>query len=111
MLVKDIYVLTRRLPDTERFGLTSQVRRSAVSIAANVAEGAARKTESEFAQFLYIARGSLSELETELILAADLELLDPGKHILERIERLHALLNGLINAKRKQILMKRKTRT
>lgn len=61
-----IYVITERFPRTESFGLVSQIRRAAVSISANLAEGAARKSKREFLQFTYIARGSSSELDTLL---------------------------------------------
>lgn len=64
-----IYHLTKNFPKEEQFGLTSQIRRSAISIASNIAEGAARNSEKEFIQFLYVAMGSLSEIETQLLLA------------------------------------------
>ena len=71
-LVRKIYALTQTFPKEEMFGLTSQIRRAAVSIPSNIAEGAARTGTKEFAQFLNISRGSLSELETQLLIAADL---------------------------------------
>jgi four helix bundle protein len=64
-LVVLIYDITSKFPSDERFGLTSQMRRAAVSIPSNIAEGAARKGDKEFIQFLMIALGSLSELETQ----------------------------------------------
>ena len=67
-----IYNLTQKFPNSELYGLTSQLRRAAVSVPANIAEGAARQTKTEFKQFLFIARGSLSELATELHIAAKL---------------------------------------
>jgi four helix bundle protein len=63
-LVVKVYQITKLFPDTEKYGLTSQMRRAAVSIPSNIAEGAARKGDKEFIQFLYISIGSLSELET-----------------------------------------------
>ena len=71
-MVTLVYELTKQFPSDERFGLTSQIRRAAVSIPANIAEGAARQTDKEFHQFLSIAQGSSSELETELLIARNL---------------------------------------
>jgi len=71
-LVSDIYKLTREFPDSERFGLTSQIQRAAVSIPSNIAEGQGRLATKEFRQFLGIARGSLKELETQLLISIDL---------------------------------------
>jgi len=72
-LVLDIYLITRSFPKIEMYGLCSQLRRAAVSIPSNIAEGAARKNRKEFTQFLYIALGSITELETQLIIAANLK--------------------------------------
>ncbi len=74
-LTLDVYKSTKPFPREETFGLTSQMRRSAVSIGANIAEGACRNGDSDFARFLQMAAGSASELEYHLILAHDLELL------------------------------------
>jgi four helix bundle protein len=63
-LVSDIYKITESFPNKELYGLTNQIRRAAVSVPSNIAEGAARNSKKEFIQFLYIALGSLSELET-----------------------------------------------
>ena len=71
-LVKEIYRMTKAFPADERFGLVSQMRRAAVSIPSNIAEGQARKTTGEFVQFLSQAEGSLAELDTQLILAVEL---------------------------------------
>ena len=75
-LVEVIYRVTDRFPPAERYGLTAQLRRAAVSVPSNIAEGAARASSRELAQFLSIACGSLAELETQLELAARLRLLD-----------------------------------
>lgn len=68
-LVRQIYMLTNVFPDAEKFGLTSQMRRSAVSIPSNIAEGRQRSTRKDFVQFLRIAQGSVAELETQVIIA------------------------------------------
>jgi four helix bundle protein len=69
-LAKDLYQLTGNFPHHEKYGLTDQIRRSAVSIPSNIAEGQSRNSLKEFKQFLYIAMGSLGELETQLIIAS-----------------------------------------
>ena len=71
-LVKAIYLLTREFPSDERFGLISQMRRAAVSVASNIAEGQARHSTGEFIQFVSHAEGSVAELETQLLIAVDL---------------------------------------
>ncbi len=75
-----VYQATKNYPRDELYGLTSQTRRAAVSIAANIAEGCGRTTDVEFARFLDIAFGSASELEYHLILACDLQFLSTEKH-------------------------------
>ena len=77
--VTEIYCVTQLFPDTEKFGLTSQIRRASVSIAANISEGAARNSDKEFIQFLYISLGSSSEVETLLTISANLKFLDDQK--------------------------------
>ncbi len=75
-LVKQVYKITNTLPQSEVFGLQSQIRRCAVSIVSNIAEGSSRKTRKDYAQFLHIAYGSVSELETQLFLCRDLYNID-----------------------------------
>ena len=77
--VTEIYEITKNFPKGEMFGLTSQIRRAAISIPSNIAEGAARKNKLEFIQFLHIALGSYSELETQLIIAGNLKYLEYDK--------------------------------
>jgi four helix bundle protein len=76
--VQVVYLATRSFPADERFGLTSQLRRSAVSVPSNIAEGQGRGTPPEFARFLRVAHGSLRESETNLIIAKRLGFLDPA---------------------------------
>ena len=74
-IVMDVYKLTESFPEGEKYGLTSQMRRCAVSIPSNIAEGAARNTNKEFVNFLHIAQGSLAELETQLEISLRLKLI------------------------------------
>jgi four helix bundle protein len=102
-LVKYIYFTTAAFPKEELYGLTGQMRRAAVSIPSNIAEGAARNNEREFLQFLGIARGSLSELETQLLIAAEVGYINDVTPALEQVEKLFALLGGLINTIKRRI--------
>jgi four helix bundle protein len=79
-LVTEIYTATRLFPKEEVYGLTNQVRRAAVSIPSDIAEGAARQTSKEFMQFLYIALGSVAELETQLIIAENLHYIETKRY-------------------------------
>lgn len=76
ILAEKIYVKTRKFPPEERYGLTSQMRRAAVSVPSNIAEGSQRSTKKEFANFLLIAKGSLAELETQVRLSFKLSYLN-----------------------------------
>ncbi|MEM3422044.1 MAG: four helix bundle protein [Candidatus Hadarchaeum sp.] len=76
-LCLSVYQVTKDFPSEERYGLTSQIRRAAVSVPSNIAEGYGRKTTPEYIQFLYIAYGSICELETQILLAGDLGLIGP----------------------------------
>jgi len=97
-LVTDIYRLTKNFPKDEVYGLIAQMKRAAVSIPSNIAEGASRNSGKEFIQFLYIALGSASELETQIIISRNLSYIDDSeaKINLKQIESLKKMLNGLI---------------
>ncbi len=97
-LAKAIYKETSALPKAEVFGLSSQMRRAAVSIPSNIAEGHGRLTDGNMRVFLANARGSLYELETQVELAQDLTYLEPGiaKELIDRCREVGRMLNGLI---------------
>jgi len=90
-LVVDVYEATRSFPREEPYGLTSQLRRSAVSIPSNIAEGCGRNTDADFARLLDIAMGSASELEYQLLLSAQLQML--GSPIHQRLDLFDAIEN------------------
>ena len=98
-----LYRITAKFPTEERYGLTSQIRRSAVSIPSNIAEGYGRKTTVDYIRFLYISYSSICELETQIYLAGDLNLisiveLEPLKQAIAEIERmLKTLIKSLEN--------------
>jgi four helix bundle protein len=78
-LCLEIYKITKRFPNEERYGLASQIRRAAVSVPSNIAEGYGRKTTPEYIRFLYIAYGSICEMETQILLSGDLGYIETGK--------------------------------
>jgi four helix bundle protein len=94
--VTDVYRLSGSFPKEEACGLTSQLRRSAVSIPSNIAEGAARKTEREFVQFLHIALGSAAEAETQLLIAQRLQYAGDYEQLLAKVVVVKKLVFGLI---------------
>ena len=97
-LAQEVYACTQGLPKEEIYGLTSQIRRAAVSIPSNLAEGASRAGPKEFMQFLHIARGSASELETQLLLAERIGYASGGKELLAKLAGVKQLINGLIRS-------------
>ena len=101
-LTTELYKLTSRFPDTERYGLASQNRRATTSIAANVAEGWGRGSTGEYIQFLTVARGSLMELETHLIVAFNLHFLNSDEFhgVLGPVQDIGKMLNRLIGVLR-----------
>jgi four helix bundle protein len=96
-LVAKIYLVTALLPQDERFGLTSQLRRAAVSIPSALAEGHARSSTKEFVRYISIAMGSLAELETQLLICAKLELMseEPVHSLLSLCDEQRRILHGL----------------
>jgi len=98
-VVKDIYVLTKKFPKEELYGLTSQMRRSAVSIPSNIAEGFRRYHNKEYKQFLYIALGSCAELETQIIIAKELDYITETDktELIEKIKYICRMTVKLIN--------------
>jgi four helix bundle protein len=97
-LVTDVYAITKEFPRDELYGLASQIRRASVSIPSNIAEGAARQTKKEFQQFIYIALGSLAELETQLIIAVRLSYCEKKQAdvILLKLDEIRRMLSGLL---------------
>ena len=98
-LALDIYRYTRDFPKAETYGLTSQIRRAAISVPSNIAEGKGRYSQREFVQFLYHARGSLLEIKTQFEIAHDLGYVDSisFRRIEAKTDELGRILNGLIN--------------
>ena len=97
-VVKEIYLLTKCFPKIELYGLTSQIRRSVISIPSNIAEGFRRYHNKEYRQFLYISLGSCAEVETQIIIAQELGYINENERIkvLEKIDHLSRMISTLI---------------
>jgi four helix bundle protein len=94
-LASRIYATTERFPSVDCYGLSAQMRRSAVSVASNIAEGAARGSRLEYIRFISIARGSLSELETQICICTELRLIDEASGLEELAAEVGRMLTGL----------------
>ena len=99
ILTKEIYLNTNDFPQQEQFGLTQQIRKSAVSISSNIAEGCGRGTNPQLVQFLNIAQGSAFELESQLYLSLDLEYLSEKitKQLIDELSEIQKMIDGFIN--------------
>jgi four helix bundle protein len=106
-----VYEETRAFPKQEMYGLTSQLRRAAASVAANIVEGCGRRSDGEFTRFLQIARGSASELEYHILLARDLQLLTEAVYcnLDSKVVEVERMLTGLVKRVRPMLVQKRVT--
>jgi four helix bundle protein len=98
-LVKQVYLVTKDFPKEEIYGLTNQIRRAAVSVASNIAEGKGRYSKKEYTQFLHIALGSVAELETQIIIAKELSYIKNEtieKDLFEKMNHITRMLRSLI---------------
>jgi len=102
-LVEDVYKLMKQLPDNEKYGLISQIKRSSISIPSNIAEGAGRASTKEFIRYLDIATGSLSELETQLLLVQRLGFSNSDESLEAEINSIGKMLYGLKLSLKKKI--------
>ena len=102
-MVLQVYKATQTFPKTEVYGLTSQMRRAAVSIPANIAEGFTRYSIKDKLKFYNIAEGSLEELKYYLILSDDLDYIDSNAELMRAAEQVGRLLNGLIHSTRRRL--------
>jgi four helix bundle protein len=92
-LAMSVYAYTKRLPREELYGLISQMRRAAISVPSNIAEGSQRTSDAEFARFILIARGSLAEMETQLLLASQIFEIQADNQIFSDIDKLSRMLH------------------
>ena len=110
-LVESVYRITALFPDTERLGLTMQLRRAAVSVPSNIAEGAARRSRAEYLRFLSMSRGSLAEISTQLDIARRLGYVKQEPTVADLLDRTFARLNALIRSLESPPRAVRETRT
>lgn len=97
-LARSVYVVTADMPDTEMFGLTMQIRRAAVSVPSNIAEGHGRQSRADYLRFLRVARGSMAELSTQVELASQIGVLPCPDSLWEQLEEADRVLQGLIRS-------------
>lgn len=104
--VTDIYKVTSAFPKEELFGLTNQIRRASVSVPSNIAEGEARNSDKEFLRFLYIAMGSVQEIDTQLLITLNLKYISISDydHLTTLLEQIAKKLNGLIKSVKSRIV-------
>lgn len=98
--VRQIYQLTSRFPEDEKFGLSLQLRRAAISIPSNIAEGQSRKSRKEFVRFLLMARGSVSEIDTQLFISQSLNYINSSDSVsaVQNTQEIGKMINGLIRS-------------
>jgi len=104
-LVEEVYKLTNSFPNSETFALANQLKRAAVSVPSNISEGASRQSTKEFIHFLYIALGSASEIETQIIIAQRLDYIKYSNGVIEKITKIRKMLNALISSLKKNKTM------
>ena len=100
-LVQKIYEIAKNFPKSELYSLGDQIKRASISIPSNIAEGSGRNTTKEFIQFLYISLGSACELETQLIIAHKLKYIKNINNLINNINEIKKMINGLINSLKK----------
>lgn len=107
----ELYAITRGFPASEAFGLTGQLRRAAIGVPSNIAEGRARDSKRDFVRFLRIAAGSLAEIDTQVRFAADLGYIAPGQCgiLLHQIEECRRLIGSLISSLKRSLASERKS--
>lgn len=101
ILVTEVYILVKLLPKEETYALSDQIRRSVVSVPSNIAEGSSRNSKKEFVQFLYIALGSLCELETQLLIAKNIGYIEDINNMQSKTMQIKKMINALITSIKK----------